>query len=247
MNEPRLFRRLGRAIRDYSLIAPGQHVLVGLSGGKDSLALVELLGQWRMRHNRNFTLTAVHVRLGGAGYEADAGYLADFCARNETDFRLVEAPLEPDRDTRRSPCFLCAWTRRKCLFRLARELGATRIALGHHEDDLLRTALMNLTYSGQFATMPARLDFRKFPVSLIRPLCRIAESELSALALSRGYRTAAKRCPYDESGRRRDIGALLAAAEALNPEFRRSLWHALERAGKLVGEAGEETAPQTLK
>lgn len=236
MTDEQIRRRVRAAIRDYGLIAPGDHVVAGLSGGKDSLALVELLGDWRRCHNRNFRLTAVHICMPQAGYRSDTAYLSDFCAAAGVDFRAVEARFEPDRNPRRSPCFLCSWTRRKSLFQFARENGVNKIAFGHHEDDILRTALMNLTFSGSFSTMPVRLAMRKFPVSLIRPLCRVGEAALSEMAARHGYRPVDKRCPHDQAGKRRDIAALFREAERQNLDFRHSLWHALEAAGKLVEE-----------
>lgn len=229
-------RRVRAAIRDYGLIEPGDHVVAGLSGGKDSLALIELLGEWRTCHNRNFRLTAVHVRMSQVDYRSDENYLRDFCTAADADFRIIETSFNPDRNPRRSPCFLCSWTRRKSLFNFAREAGATKIALGHHEDDILRTALMNLTFNGSFSTMPVRLAMRKFPVSIIRPLCRVSEDRLLGLASRHGYRPVDKRCPHDKTGKRQDIASVFQAAEYQNPDFRHSLWHALEQAGKLIEE-----------
>lgn len=86
--------------------------------------------------------------------------------------------FETDRNPKRTPCFLCAWNRRKILFNLAQEIGCNKIALGHHQDDILHTALMNLTFSGSFSTMPACLEMEKFPITIIRPLCRVKEEDL---------------------------------------------------------------------
>lgn len=232
-----LWRRFGEGIRQFNLVCPGDHILIGLSGGKDSMALLELLSRFRCRHNRNFRLTALHVRMENVDYRTDVDYLRDFSQRHEVDFLLATAAFEPDRKTKRSPCFLCSWTRRKILFKTAQSIGCNKIALGHHADDILRTALMNLTYSGTFTTMPVRLTMKKMPLTIIRPLCRMSENDLRRMAQERGYRPIDKVCPYDRISRRTDIECLYNEMLRLNPEAGYSLWHALEKAGVLTEES----------
>ena len=134
----------------------------------------------------------------------------------------------------KQPCFLCSWNRRKQLFNLAQELGCNKIALGHHQDDILHTALMNLTFQSHFATMPVRLKMRKMPLTLIRPLCLIQETDIKAWAELQGYEPQKKRCPYETSSNRTSIKAVYDQLEQLNPEVRYSLWSALETDNKLI-------------
>lgn len=232
--EKRLRRNFAAGVRELSLISRGDHILIGLSGGKDSLALLELLGDARRRSGKSFELTALHVRMANIDYRSDTAYLEERAAAAGVPLLVRTAAFEPDRKEGRSPCFLCSWTRRKILFGVAQELGCNKIALGHHQDDLLLTVLMNLTFAGSFATMPAALQMRKFPVTLIRPLCKVAEEDLEAWAALRQYRPLEKVCPYDKTSNRTAIRQLFETMQRLNPEARHSLWHALQKEGKLT-------------
>ena len=134
----------------------------------------------------------------------------------------------------KQPCFLCSWNRRKVMFNLAQELGCNKIALGHHQDDLLHTALMNLTFQAHFSTMPVRLKMRKMPLTIIRPLCLIPESEIKVWAEIQGYQKQQKLCPYETNSHRTDIKQIYDALEQLNPEVRYNIWGALEAENKLT-------------
>jgi tRNA(Ile)-lysidine synthase TilS/MesJ len=148
----------------------------------------------------------------------------------------VEMTTAKDRRRQKQPCFLCSWNRRKLMFNLAQELGCNKIALGHHQDDLIHTALLNLTYQAHFATMPARLKMRKMPLTIIRPLCLIPEADIKAWAELQGYQKQQKLCPYETNSHRTDIKQLYDALEQMNPEVRYNIWGALEADNKLIEE-----------
>ena len=139
-------------------------------------------------------------------------------------FVYFETSFDLSTDTRKSPCVLCSWNRRKALFTVAKEHGCTKIALGHHMDDILETLLMNITFQGAFGTMPPRLVMRKFDMTIIRPMCLVHESDLSDMARVRGYRRQIKNCPYESRSNRSDMKEVLKSLEKLNPEARYSLW-----------------------
>ena len=230
----RVRRKFREGIRTYQLIAPGDHVLVGLSGGKDSMALLQLLGEYRRHAAQPFGLSALHVRMQGIDYHTNASYLEDFAREQGADFYLETCEMPEDRNAHRTPRFLCSWTRRKALFNLAQTLGCQRIALGHHRDDILTTALMNLTYNGSFSTMPVRQAFRKMPLEIIRPLCRVGEDDLRTWAEIYQYDPLLKVCPHDKEGHRQTMRGLLETLQEMNAEAKSSLWHALHKANKLV-------------
>ncbi len=222
--ERRIERRLSKGMVQYGLIADGDKVLIGLSGGKDSLALVELLGRRAKIFKPRFSVAAVHVVMRNIAYESDPGYLREHCEKHGVEFVQRETAFDPSTDTRKSPCFLCSWNRRKELFAAAKELGCNKIALGHHMDDILETLLMNITYQGAFSTMPPRLVMKKFDMTIIRPLCLVHEADLIELAALRGYRKQVKNCPYESQSSRSDMKGILRQLEAMNPEARYSLW-----------------------
>lgn len=249
----------------YHLIEDDDHILVGLSGGKDSLLLTELLANRSKIQHPRFTVEALHVRMENIHYETDTSYLQQFCDNlgvplhiRTTRFEVEPSvepstalPVEPSVEysavfqqngassrlrKQKQPCFLCSWNRRKQLFNLAQDLGCNKIALGHHQDDILHTALLNLTYQAHFATMPVRLKMRKMPLTLIRPLCLIQESDIKAYAAVQGYQKQQKLCPYETNSHRTDIKRLYDALEELNPEVRYNIWGALEADNKLIEE-----------
>ncbi len=230
----RLNERFVKAFVTYQLLADDDHILIGLSGGKDSLLLTELLGRRAQIHHPRFRVEAVHVRMENVSYETSTDYLQQFC--NDLHIPLHVVTTRFEESDSKPPCFLCSWNRRKQLFNLAQQLGCNKIALGHHRDDLIHTALMNLTFQGRFDTMPARLEMHKMPLSIIRPLCLIDEADISRYAQLAGYQPVTKSCPYERATNRTSIANLFAAMEAMNPEARFSVWQALESAGKLVEE-----------
>ena len=230
----RVRRRLREGIKAFGLIEPDDHILIGVSGGKDSLALLELLGEVARHSNHKFHLSALHVRMENVGYAGDVRYLEEVASASGISFYVRTGSFSTDRESGRSPCFLCSWNRRKIMFETARELGCNKIALGHHQDDILHTALMNLMFSGSFSTMPVRLRMRKFPITLIRPLCKEHEEVLRAWAGLRMYRPLENCCPYETVSIRTSVRDEFQNMERISPEFRYHLWHALLKEGKLV-------------
>ena len=247
--EKRLNERFVKAMATYHLIEDDDRILVGLSGGKDSLLLLELLAKRARIDHPRFSVEALHVRMENIHYETDTSYLQQFCETLGVPLHVKTTRFEVLNDEeftgdditklkrkQKQPCFLCSWMRRKQLFNLAQELGCNKIALGHHQDDLIHTALMNLTFQGRFDTMPARLKMRKMPLTIIRPLCLIEEQDIRTYAEMRGYEKQMKRCPYENNSYRTEIQRLYNEMEQLNPEARYSIWRALNSDNKLIEE-----------
>lgn len=226
-----IVKKFHKACADYGLIADGDHILVGLSGGKDSLALVELLGQRAQIYKPRFRVTALHVRVKERAYESDLSYLQSFCDAAQVPFIVrdveIEARGERLEAKETNPCFLCSWYRRKTLFNAAQELGCNKIAFGHHRDDLLETLLMNLIYQGAVATMPPILQLDKMPIQIIRPLCLIDEADLIAHAQEKGYQKQPHLCPFEHVSSREKVKGLLAQIKALHPEAADTMYAAM--------------------
>ena len=150
--DERLWKQFNKALEQFQLIDEDDKILVGLSGGKDSLCLLEFLARRSKVHVPHFTVEALHVRMENIHYETDTTYLQSFCDRLGVPLHIITTQFE-ERISHSSfliphfknkpACFLCSWQRRKQLFNLAQELGCTKIALGHHQDDIIHTALMN--------------------------------------------------------------------------------------------------------
>ena len=230
----RIQRRFNKATVNYKLLADGDHVLIALSGGKDSLLLTELLARRQKIHRPSIKVSAVHVRMQNIAYESDTQYLEDFCTERGVKLYVLTTSFEASTAPQHTPCVLCSKNRRKQIFQLAQEIGCNKIALGHHQDDILHTALMNLTFEGSFSTMPVRLEMKKMPLTLIRPLALCTESDIRAYAETHNYQKQKKQCPYEKETNRQFMAELYLQLEKLNPEARHSMWHALEKANKLI-------------
>lgn len=236
----RVEQRFSRGMVKYRLIEDGDKVLIGLSGGKDSLALLELLARRSRILKPRFTVVTAHVSMANIPYQSDLDYLRRFAEELGVPFVHYETSFDPSTDTRKSPCFLCSWNRRKALFTVAKEQGCNKIALGHHMDDILETLLMNITFQGAFSSMPPRLVMRKFEMTIIRPLCLVHEADLVEMARIRGYHKQIKNCPYESQSNRSDMKEVLRGLEKLNPEARYSLWGSMTNIQKeLLPDADE--------
>lgn len=220
----RIEKRFAKGVVEYGLIEEGDKILIGLSGGKDSLALVELLARRARILKPKFSVVAVHVVMKNIPYQSDVDYLRNYVETWGVPFVLYETEFDASTDTRKSPCFLCSWNRRKALFTVAKEQGCNKIALGHHMDDILETLLMNITFQGAFSAMPPKLVMHKFDMTIIRPMCLVHEADLIEMARIRGFHKQIKNCPYESQSNRSDMKNILHSLENLNPEARYSLW-----------------------
>jgi len=180
--EARLAKKTTKAIVDYQMIEDGDRVMVGLSGGKDSWALLQLLDQLRQRAPIRFTLVAVNVDSGYKEYKHEL--IASTCRARGWELRIEHTDIgeliDDMLDDGATPCSLCARFRRGVLYRIAAEVGATKIALGHHADDFIETLLLNLFFAGSLKAMPAKLVSDNGAHVVIRPLVYVGEDEARA-------------------------------------------------------------------
>src|SRR5919112_5027724 len=176
--ETRLAKKVTKAITEYNLIEDGDRVMVGLSGGKDSWALINILDVLRKRAPISFSIVAVTVDSGYDGYRHDL--ITSTCAARGWECRIEHTEIGAVMDdllNGATPCSLCARLRRGVLYRLAAEVGATKIALGHHLDDFVETLLLNLFFGGKLKAMPARLVSDNGEHVVIRPFAYVGEDE----------------------------------------------------------------------
>lgn len=217
-------RRFNKALKDYKMLSDNDRILVALSGGKDSLALLELLAARSRIYKPRINIIAAHIRLKNIKYLSDDKILKDFCNNHGVEFHLIESEFDASADKRKSPCFLCSWNRRKALFSLAQELECNKLALGHNMDDFLETMLMNITFQGAFSAMAPTMVMKKFPLTIIRPLCLVNENDLETFAIMSEYPQQIKRCPHEKKSNREQMKQLLKQLEKMNPEARYNLW-----------------------
>jgi len=225
-------RRLaGRAIGDFGLIENRDRILVALSGGKDSFTLLHILESLRRRAPVAFSLIAVTVHPGFPGFQTTL--IEEYLKARDFEYRVVHAPihklmlekLTPD-DT---PCALCARLKRGVLYTQARELGCTKIALGHHRDDFIETLLLNQFYNGKIKAMSPFLRADDGRNVVIRPLVYVPEDDIIQYASLSGFPITCCACPAcgDQDLKRAKIKNLLAGLEQERPGIKASLLAAL--------------------
>jgi tRNA 2-thiocytidine biosynthesis protein TtcA len=182
--EKSLLQHVGKAVHDFSLIENGDRIMVAISGGKDSYTMLHLLRQLQRRAPVKFELLAVNLDQGHPGFPADVleGWLKanDYSYKllREDTYRIVLDKLKPGQ----TQCSLCSRLRRGILYTAAVELGCTKIALGHHRDDLIHTLLLNQFFAGKLATMPPKLKSDDGRNTIIRPLAYAPEAEIARFA-----------------------------------------------------------------
>jgi tRNA 2-thiocytidine biosynthesis protein TtcA len=229
--ETRIAKKVTKAITEYGLIEDGDRVMVGLSGGKDSWALLQILDILRRRAPITFSLIGVTVDSGYDGYRHDL--ISSTCEQRGWEYRIVHTEIgdvmEDLLASDATPCSLCARLRRGVLYRLATEVGATKIALGHHLDDFIETLLLNLFFAGALKAMPARLVSDNGEHTVIRPLVGVTEAEARQYAKERSLPIISCCCPAcgDLSLQRQRIKRLIAELEVEHPEIKSSMIRAL--------------------
>ena len=229
--ESRLAKKTTKAIVDYQMIEDGDRVMVGLSGGKDSWALLQLLDVLRQRAPVRFSLVAVNVDSGYKEYKH--GLIAKTCEARGWDCRIehtgIGQLIEDILDADQTPCSLCARLRRGVLYRMAKEVGATKIALGHHADDFIETLLLNVFFAGALKAMPAKLVSDDGAHVVIRPLVLVGEEEARAYTKECELPVIGCCCPAcgDLGLQRQRIKRLLMDLEGEHPGVKQSMLKAL--------------------
>lgn len=203
MAQPVLFSMIDKAVFDYKMIAPGDRILIGASGGKDSTALIEYFSNRVKRRNCNFEFKAVHIQTEitpALNPDLDAMFRG-WNVEVENIFVDTLARVKPGF---KMNCWWCSTQRRSELLKYSMANGYNKIALGHHMDDILETLLMNMLDKGEFGTMPPVMRYENYPAQIIRPLCYADEKSIIAHATNEGYIVSTCTCNFQDMSRRKD-------------------------------------------
>jgi len=230
-NEAKFFlkinRKIRQTVREHNLISENDRVLVGLSGGKDSMILLKSLANLKRSLPFSFDLLAAHVIPLNIGYQANTVYLQEYCKDLGLELILKEIILDTGRNNK-SECFICSWHRRKALFDLTKELNCNKLAFGHHRDDAIQTFFMNMIYHGSISSLPYSLKMFEGRVRLIRPMLDLWEKDLSILAELKKLEAVEKSCPFEDKTKRKFTRELAELIEISYPKAKINIFHALD-------------------
>ena len=221
-------RDVGKAIHQYDMIADGDRIIVGVSGGKDSLTLLWILTERLSRIPIRYRLFPVYIDPGFPdGFSDELDQFMDrsgFDLRIEnTDFGLV-AHSDHNRE---NPCFLCARLRRKRIFEIADELGCSKIAFGHHKDDIIETFFLNICYSGNISTMRPLQPFFNGKISVIRPLSFVDENRIQRYARNQKFPAFHNPCPQSQVSKRKEIKDMLNRLYRSNRKIKGNIFRSM--------------------
>jgi len=222
-------RLAGKAIHTMDMIRDGDHVMVAVSGGKDSLALLWLLKERIKRVPIDYRITAVHVDPGFGANSADQ--MTSFFLAHDFEFRVIESDIGPKAhgpQNRENPCFLCSRLRRKLLFQMAEEVGCNRMAFGHHKDDLIETFFLNVFYGASISTMVPVQGFFGGKLTVIRPFYLVDEELIRRYAQLMDWPEISLDCPTAGSSKREEIKNMLKHFYRSNRKIKGNIFHALQ-------------------
>ncbi len=224
----KLLSYLRRGIDDYGMINDGEKITVGVSGGKDSLALLYALAKLRLFYPKKFELCAVTLDMG---FGMDFTPVADLCKELDVEYVLKHTDIADiifNIRKESNPCSLCAKMRRGALHDAALEVGSHKVALGHHNDDALDTFMLSLVYEGRVNCFSPVTYLDRKDITLIRPLIYAPEAYISGFARRFDLPVVRNKCPEDKRSKREYVKNLIRQLEKENPGFKTRLFTAIE-------------------
>ena len=225
----KLMGLMRRCIDDYDMIQAGDRVAVGVSGGKDSLVLLQLLAGLRKYFNKPFQLEAITIDMGlGMDYSG----IAALCQSLDVPFHLIKTEIGPiifDHRKEKNPCSLCSKMRRGALNQAILDLGFNKLALGHHYDDAVETFVMSLIYEGRISCFQPVTDLDRTGIIQIRPMLYIHEKTVDNFARRMALPVVENRCPVDKSTKREEIKQLVYTLSQTYPDLKERIFGAMQR------------------
>ena len=219
---------MGKAIHRYGLIGEGDRILVGVSGGKDSLTLLHLLHERSKRVPVHYELMAIYIDLGFDSGRADV--LRNFFETKGLPYHIEFTDIgrrANSPENRENPCFLCSRERRKRLFHIAYRFECNKIALGHHKDDIIETLLLNIFYSAEISTMLPLQSLFNGRITLIRPLALLEEKKIERFAREMGLPFGPSGCPSSGKTKRKVVKDLIEAVSQRDRRVKGNIFRAL--------------------
>ena len=213
----------------HGMIEEGDNLMVGLSGGKDSLVLLDILGRKKKSIPFSFNIVAVHIDTAMDLYRADVDFMEQLCKDLDVEFKRSTISFSPDPSGKKSMCFLCSWHRRKRLFELAKSMKCNKLALGHHMNDAVETLLMNMIYHGSISSLPHKLSMFDGRMELIRPLLDLTEDQVNDYAVESAFPKTLKVCPHDDKTKRKTTKEILEKIESTHPLALKNIFRSMDK------------------
>ena len=225
----KLLGLMRRCIDDYDMISEGDRIAVGVSGGKDSLVLLQLLAALRKFFNKSFTLEAITIDMGlGMDYSG----ISALCEQLQVPYHIVKTEIGPiifDHRQEKNPCSLCSKMRRGALNQAILDMGFNKLALGHHYDDAVETFVMSLIYEGRISCFQPVTSLDRTGIVQIRPMLYIHEGTVDNFARRMALPVTENRCPADKSTKREEIKQLIYNLGKTYPELKERIFGAMQR------------------
>ena len=225
----KLLGLMRRCIDDYDMIQEGDRIAVGVSGGKDSLVLLQLLATLRKFFNKSFSLEAITIDMG---LGMDFSGIEAMCKELDVPYHIVKTEIGPiifDHRKEKNPCSLCSKMRRGALNQAILDMGFNKLALGHHYDDAVETFVMSLIYEGRISCFQPVTDLDRTGIIQIRPMLYIHEKTVDNFAKRMELPVTENRCPVDKSTKREEIKQLIFDLSATYPDLRERIFGAMQR------------------
>lgn len=222
-----LYAKVKNANDVYCLVNRGDRILVALSGGIDSLLMLDALCRLRDSGVIQAEMVAAHIVTNGIDYHIDQPALNAYCGQRGVPLEYRSFVFDKNEKSLKSPCFYCSWQRRKLLFAMCREFNCNKLAMGHHADDALETLMLNMCRHKSISAMPASLPMFNAELHIIRPLILLFSSEIKTIAASMGVQALVTRCSLAGNTNRSNASQLLDYAETLFPGARGNMFAAM--------------------
>ena len=223
----KILKKVGRAINQYGLIGEGDKILVAVSGGKDSLVLLDTLLERLKNLPIEYHIEVIHIKNKDIPGISNVEYIEELCHGLNVPFHTESISFKMDTSEKKFECFPCSWNRRKAIFKKAEKLGFNKIAFGHHMDDTLQTLLMNMVDHGEISAIPPKLKMNKGPFDLIRPLILCSSDEIKEYARIKGIEEAERTCPYENQSKRKIYGEIISKLSGLHPLARINMFNSM--------------------
>ncbi|BDU51621.1 ATP-binding protein [Haliovirga abyssi] len=227
----KIWKNFIKAIKEFNMIEPGDKIAVGISGGKDSLILINLFKE--LKKDRSLDFDFVGITLDPGYKEEDLLNVKNYIKTLDIDYKQYETNIWKvifDERKEKNPCSLCGKMRRGILYKKAEELGCNKLALGHHFDDIIETALINMFYAGSIKTMLPKVESTSGNFEIIRPLAYVKEEEIINFINKNEIKVMASSCKLytvREDSKRLEIKTLLKGLEKTNPNIKKSIFNSL--------------------